>query len=44
MNVWVTVNKDVREHVKVTSEIDRVGIAVLILPRVHLRTEQVRDR
>lgn len=44
MNVWLAVNKDVREDVKVTLEIDRVRIAVLILPRMHLRTEQVRDR
>lgn len=44
MNVWVTVNKDVRKDVKVTLEINRVRIAILILPRMCLRTEQVRDR
>lgn len=44
MSVWVTVNKDVREDGKVTLEIDRVRIPVLILPRMRLRTEQVRDR
>lgn len=44
MNVCVIVNKDVREDVKVTLEIDRVRIAVLILPRVSLKTEQVRGR
>ena len=33
-----------REDIKVTLEIDRVKIAVLILPRVCLRTEQWRHR